>query len=203
MKKDMTMKRNIKTRLFSIAVLITLTGVASGCSLFKKATPETSVTQPAQVILFTPVVLTPTPILETSLTPNPENMLTNVTTPTPASDLSDAEPTSSQYTLQSGEYPYCIARRFNIHPDDLMALNNLKADMLYSPGLILNIPETKRPFPGTRALRPHPTTYIIPKAQMTIYDVACYFGDVRPNAILKNNGLTSPLLTLGQTLQIP
>jgi len=96
-----------------------------------------------------------------------------------------------------------IILRFNVHLDDLLVLNNLSGDMLYSPGLVLNIPETKRPFPGTRALHPHPTTYIVPEAQMTVYDVACYFGDLRPNAILKNNGLTSPVLTLGQTLQIP
>jgi hypothetical protein len=38
---------------------------------------------------------------------------------------------------------------------------------------------------------------------MTVYKVACYFGDVEPAAIMQYNGLTSPILSMGQTLQIP
>ena len=38
---------------------------------------------------------------------------------------------------------------------------------------------------------------------MTVYKAACQFGDVDPLLIMQYNGLTSPILTIGMTLQIP
>ena len=36
------------------------------------------------------------------------------------------------YTLKKGEWPYCLARRFNINPDSLMNANNITLDMVFS-----------------------------------------------------------------------
>ena len=65
------------------------------------------------------------------------------------------------YTLKGGEFPYCIARRFNVDPGELLRLNGLTAYSVYYSGMTLQIPQTGRPFPGNRSLRPHPTTYTV------------------------------------------
>ncbi len=106
------------------------------------------------------------------------------------------------YTLQKGEFPYCIARRFDVDPAQLLSMNGLTNNQLLQPGLQLTIPSTGS-FPGTRALRAHPTTYTV-QLDDTIFKVACYFGDLDPTAIAAANGLalTSPLTT-GQSLLIP
>jgi len=106
------------------------------------------------------------------------------------------------YTLQSGEFSYCIARRFNVDPDNLLALNGLNEGQTLQPGLVLRIPQTGS-FPGTRALHSHPTTYTV-AVDDTIYKVACYFGDIDPTSIAAANGLSlSSPLTTGRTLNIP
>jgi len=106
------------------------------------------------------------------------------------------------YTLMPGEFPYCIARRFNVDPDNLLALNGLNEGQILQPGLVLRIPQTGS-FPGTRALHSHPTTYTV-AVDDTIYSVACYFGDLDPTSIAAANGLSlSSTLTTGRVLNIP
>ena len=117
-----------------------------------------------------------------------------VSTPTPG--------LPATYTLHEGEFPFCIARRFNINAGDLMALNNVSGDV--APGTTLTIP-TNSVWPSEfdRALRAHPTTYVVSSGD-TIYKVACLFGDVDPNALIEANGLKDPYtLTPGTTIQIP
>lgn len=108
----------------------------------------------------------------------------------------------STYTLMPGEFPYCIARRFNVNPDDLLSMNGFSQGQILQPGLQLTIPQTGS-FPGTRALHPHPSTYAV-AVDDTIYGIACYFGDVDPTSIAAANGisLTTPLTT-GRVLNIP
>lgn len=107
------------------------------------------------------------------------------------------------YTLQKGEFPFCIARRFNLDPGELLRLNGLSSYSVYYAGMVLRIPQTGRGFPGGRALLPHPTSYTV-RAGDTIHTIACAFGDVDPNAIAVVNNLQPPYrLTPGQVLQIP
>lgn len=109
----------------------------------------------------------------------------------------------ASYTLQKNEYPFCIARRFNIDPAELLRLNGLSSYSVYSSGLALRIPQTGRTFPGNRALLPHPSTHTVGPND-TIFSIACAFGDVDPMAIAAVNGLQAPYrLSPGQTLQIP
>jgi LysM repeat protein len=106
------------------------------------------------------------------------------------------------YTLQSGEFLYCIARRFDVDPDALLALNGLNRGQILQPGLELRIPQTGS-FSGTRALHPHPTTYTV-AVNDTIYSIACRFGDLDPTSIAAANGLSlSSPLTTGKVLNIP
>ena len=109
----------------------------------------------------------------------------------------------ASYTLQKGEFPYCIARRFDVDPADLLSLNGLSSGDFYYPNLTLKIPQSGS-FPGTRALRNHPATYTVAASDETIYSVACLFGDVDPGAIAQANNLSpSAALTSGQQLSIP
>lgn len=106
------------------------------------------------------------------------------------------------YSIHDGEYIYCLARRFDVNPLDLLALNGLNQNSVLSDGMTLNIPTTGS-FPGARYLHAHPDTYTVSSGE-TIYDVACYYGDVAPESIIAVNGLVEPYtLTSNQVLQIP
>ena len=108
----------------------------------------------------------------------------------------------SSYTLHEGEFPYCLGRRFNRNPDDILAINGLTNSSITVPGETLNIPSSGT-FPGPRALLSHPATYTVGGGD-TIYSVACRYGDVDPMGIAAANGLSSPYtLTPGTTIQIP
>jgi LysM repeat protein len=107
------------------------------------------------------------------------------------------------YTLQKGEFPFCIARRFNVNQTELLAINGLTLNSRPDVGFTLKIPQTGNHFVSQRALKAHPTTYTV-KAGDTIYTIACAFGDVSPDMIGLVNGLSAPYnLSVGQTLQIP
>ena len=156
-------------------------------------------------------------------TPVPEILPTNTTAPT-VPQVTEAQPTAvpptatkapvivvptatpglpTTYTLQQGEYPYCIARRFNINPATLLSVNGLSENSLVQPGTTLTIPQNATGFPGNRTLHSHPTTYTV-KSGDTLNSIACYFGDVDPSAIAAANNLSTPYdLKVGETLQIP
>ncbi len=119
------------------------------------------------------------------------------TTPVPAG----VRPAS--YTLQNGEFPYCIARRFNVDPDALLSASGLTSPDVYYAGLTLTIPQSGA-FPGARMLATHPTTYTVASSDETIYSIACKFGDIDPATIASANSIASSAdLTSGQQLQIP
>lgn len=68
--------------------------------------------------------------------------------------------------MRPGEFAYCLARRFDVDPDELLQLNGLPNGNVYDPGRTLKIPQTGS-FPGTRALRSHPTTYAVASSSDT------------------------------------
>jgi LysM repeat protein len=106
------------------------------------------------------------------------------------------------YTLQQGEYVFCIARRFDVNVTELLELNNLALDTLIGPGLELQIPQTGNPFEGDRVLQDHPTTYTVQEGD-TLGSIACSFGDVLPELIMQQNNLSSPDVNPGDELVIP
>ena len=132
----------------------------------------------------------------TATTPSPED-------PTATLESIPAVESPNSYTLREDEHPYCIARRFDVHPDDLLDANGLARGTLVFPGEKLDIPQDARPFPGERALLLHPTTYTV-FAGDTLYTIACKFGDVDPDVIAEINGIdVDATLTIGQILDIP
>ncbi len=112
----------------------------------------------------------------------------------------------SSYTLQKGEFPYCIARRFNVNVVDLLNLNGLSVNSVVNPGAVLKIPQNSQwstSAHGARALHAHGGTHTV-QSNETIYSIACYYGDVDPNAIIAANGLEKPYtVKTGQELIIP
>lgn len=153
--------------------------------------PETPAEAPAEqptaeVAPTTPEEVQPSP------TPMPQ-----VVVPTPTPGL------PANYTLQSGEFPYCIARRFDLNPAQLLSANGLGTNTTVRPGTTLVIPQGAGGFPGNRSLLSHPTTYTVGSNE-NIYEIACKFGDVHPYQIAVANNLSAPYnLQAGQTLQIP
>jgi len=106
------------------------------------------------------------------------------------------------YTLKEGEFVYCLARRFNVDPDQMLSLNGLIDSETIYAGLTVKIP-TSGSFPGQRALKVHPATYTV-QADDSIYSVACLYGDVDPINIAAVNGLAAPYnLTTGVQIRIP
>ncbi len=106
------------------------------------------------------------------------------------------------YVIQAGEFPYCIARRFNVDPSALLSASGLNINSRPAVGYTLTIPQSGS-FPGERALKTHPTTYTVATGD-TIGEIACYFGDVNPYDIYAVNGLEQgSALKVGQVLQIP
>ncbi len=162
------------------------------------------------------VVTATTPLAATTGTPQSDVIATAtstavvISTPTNASGQAAATAVPAgvrpaSYTLQSGEFPYCIARRFNVDPDELLSLSGLSSSQAnsLSAGTVLKIPQSGS-FPGDRALASHPTTYTVVSSDETIYGVACKFGDIDPATIASANGISaSASLTAGQQLQIP
>ena len=162
---------------------------------------DISATQTAQAAL--PQAIEPTPLVVFTVTPLPTAAPAVAT----AAPVQDIEPTEGKppttYTIQKGEFPFCIARRFDVNQSELLALNELGLNSQVQPGAKLRIPQTGNHFVSDRSLIDHPTDYTV-KAGDTIYTIACKFGDVSPDMIAKQNDLSSPYnLKAGDTLRIP
>ncbi len=109
----------------------------------------------------------------------------------------------STYTLQKGEWPICIARRYNLDVGSLLAANNLSMNSRPSAGTVLSIPSSGTWSSGSQQLLDHPTDYTVQSGD-TIYSIACAFGNVSPEGIIAANSLQSPYtVSAGSTLRIP
>jgi LysM repeat protein len=137
------------------------------------------------------VVNTPEP----TATPMPPTATPSPTVPVPV------VPTT--YTLKKGEHPYCIARRFDVDVDTLLAANNLARGAMYPEGLTLTIPQNSDGFQGERSLMTHPVMYTVQYGD-TWSMIACRYGDVFPEEIAAANGMSlTDTLTAGTQLSIP
>jgi hypothetical protein len=112
----------------------------------------------------------------------------------------------NNYTLSLGEWPYCLARRFDIDPAAILAANGLTEQQAanLSVGARLVIPvDQVGTFGAARQLRSHPTTYTT-SGNDTFFSIACAFGDVWPENIAEANGMElDDELRGGMTLHIP
>ena len=101
------------------------------------------------------------------------------------------------YTVKAGDTLYKIATKYGTTVDKIINLNNLKSTNL-SIGQILRIPEdyTKE----DEMYLPSYINYVVKKGD-TLYSIAKQYG-VSADTIIKDNGLTTNNLSIGQTLKI-
>lgn len=146
---------------------------------------KTKVVEPTQ-----PVAITETPLPATATATPPVYVQVTPGVPT-------------EYELKYGEFPFCIARRFNVNQYELLAINGLGLNTPTYVGMIINIPQTGNPFDGEPTLKDHPAEYTVRSGE-TLEIIACDFGDVSPDMIAMQNNLEAPYtLTAGQVLIIP
>ncbi len=182
------------------------TGIANGTT-----TPSTPVT-PSTPTVGTPLTATLFPTLGTpgtviaTITPIPATVTSGGSTATPYVTVFVPTPSSrpTSYTLQQGEFVFCIARRYDVNPDDILSMNGIFDSQTIYPGLTIQIPQTGS-FPGDRSLRTHPASYTVTGSNdTTLNGVACQFGDVFPEAIASANNLPlSTTLNIGQVVSVP
>ncbi len=193
-----------------IADLGTQTAMAATGAAGGTTSPATAGT-PVTPTVGTPFTATLTPTLGTPITvivttPVPVTVIVSGSTVTPQATVYVPTPSSrpANYTMQQGEFVFCIARRYDVNPDDILSMNGLFDSQTIYPGLTIQIPQTGS-FPGDRSLRSHPATYTVTgNNDTTLYGVACQFGDVFPQAIASQNNLPlSTTLNIGQQLTIP
>jgi LysM repeat protein len=136
---------------------------------------------------------------EPTVAPDPEE-----DTPDEPAEPPKEYPVPDKHTLQKGEFPYCIARRFDISPGALLAANNLTSSSVTYAGQVLTIPKDAGSFDaGPRELKAHPDNYTV-IAGDTVFSIACQYGSVDPRAIEDANGLEGAYtLQVGDVLKIP
>jgi len=180
---------------------------ATGSAIAQQLTSSPGVPINGATATLLPAGVTPQPQVATAtntpLVPlNPTSTLAIPNGPSATPIPAGSRPAT--YVLQSGEFPYCIARRFNVDPTEMLQLSGLSEGVLYDPGTVLKIPQSGS-FPGNRMLKNHPTTYTVTSPDETLNSVACLFGDVDPGAISRanNNIPIGSKLTVGQVLNIP
>ena len=181
--------------------------VAAGGDPATTGTPEAGATSTDGTSV---AIVTATPTVEVNVS-TPTNANADAATDVPATSAPAATSVPPgvrppSYTLMSGEFPYCIARRYNVDPDALLAARGLTPAEAYNlvAGTVLTIPQNAGGFPGSRSLQAHPASYSVVSGDETVYSIACKYGDVDPNAIATANNISaSSKLTVGQVLQIP
>jgi hypothetical protein len=225
--RENTMRKN---NFLIIAILLVASLVLSGCRKSATNTPADVPTAEEQDLMST--VLTAqansteetdgnksiksteessdadnnAPIFFPSITPDVAPVPTNTPAPTvPPTAEPVVAPTT--YTLHEGEYPFCLARRFDIEWTSFVASNpnvNFTDSGAFYAGLKFSIPQGGAGFGAERVLIAHPGTYTVGVGE-SIYSVACSFGDVYPESIAQVNGLPNDdtAIPSGTLLQIP
>lgn len=112
------------------------------------------------------------------------------------------------YVLQEGEDLVCLGRRFNVSVAQLLAQNGIESPEEMTVGSTVLLPRNPTPWSmmdgyGRQRLILHPAAYTIQSGD-TLFSIACYYGDVRPEDIAVQNQLVlGDSLPVGMTIDIP
>ncbi|MBI5349066.1 MAG: LysM peptidoglycan-binding domain-containing protein [Chloroflexi bacterium] len=141
-----------------------------------------------------PGAITPTPLVAQQ-TPVP------AATAIPAATAVPAAGTPVSYTVQSGDWLYSIARKFNITPQALIAANpQINANTVLKPGTVLNIPSGSSPVPG--AATTGEKTYVV-KPGENLFRIALNSG-TNYQTLAQLNNIPAPYTVFpGQVLKMP
>ena len=216
------MQKNFKIILLvALALLLTLTACNRQASIAPVTVPTATgeapfpFTTPGDMTQFgTQTAIASTPGAGAAATPQ---VIIATETPQAEAQPAQEQPAAAQvintpvierpgtYSLQKGEWPICIARRYNLDIPSFFAANGLNMNSKPAAGTTLKIPSSGswNANYGARALRQHPTTYTVVSGD-TVYTIACHFGDVDPASILAVNGFANASdVKTGQTIKIP
>ena len=211
----------MKNHSMLIFIIIIASLMFSACTMSASTpppvTPTTNLSEIARQATETAIAKTPkagdtqvpdtTAETEVEATSTQEDVAAPTNTPEPEETEEVAIVTEyavpDSYTLHQGEFVYCLARRFNILPEDIMDYNAIESGTIFYPGETITIPSNARAYVGNRALQYHPATYTVVYGD-TLYSISCLYGDVDPRAIAAANDLDiDQVLTPGTVLQIP
>jgi LysM repeat protein len=215
------MNKVLKTVL--ILVVLVVLGLSTACTLKASTPPPTTATPTGELNFLTPTtvaggIATQTAVAKPQVatatvapTAVPNTAVQPTAVPQSQSSSSSSSPTiptlerPTTYTLQKGEWPICIARRYDLDLATLFAQNGLNMNSKPATGTVLKIASSgtwNASAYGPRELRPH-VDYKV-GANDSVYSIACYFGDVSPEGILAANGLSNASqVQSGMTLKIP
>ena len=101
------------------------------------------------------------------------------------------------YTVKSGDTLYGIARKYGTTVDEIMKLNYFTSTIL-QPGQVIRIPEMY--FKEEEMYMPSYINYTV-KPGDTLYSIARN-NNISVDTLIKDNGLTSNNLSIGQTIRI-
>lgn len=199
----------MKKAFFALSMAsILLLLLASGCQMKASRTSSAKPT-PAVLTLLDETKPQGTKIAPASAAVKPKAVAKAVATE--SSDDEEAEPTPDMhrpdtYSLNKGEWPFCIARRYNLNPIDLLSASGLSLESKPDVGFVLKIPQTGE-WPenrfGHRYIRIHPADHTVVAGE-TLNTIACLYGDVDPSQIVEANNLSEPYkISAGMTLHIP
>lgn len=180
---------------------------ATGTALaIQSGTPVAGAATATPLVGGSPTI-TPTSIiaLPTNAVTTPTATLAVIATNQTGNTLVPVGSRPATYILQEGEFPYCIARRYDVDPEALLTLSGLSDGVIYPAGTQLRIPQSGS-FSGDRSWHDHPATFTVGSTYdtNTVYGVACYYGDIEPSMIATQNNISvDAVLTAGQILNIP
>jgi hypothetical protein len=162
-----------------------------------QAAPQTTPSPTTQVVTSVPA----SPVASASAKPPVITAAPSTQVPYQPASASISIP--EVYYLHRGEFPWCLGRRFNIDPRQIMWFNRFFYGQRFFVGQPVFLPQNPQPFPGRRALRSHPATHRVGYGE-TIYTIACFYGDIDPLILADINGLSAPYrLNPGQVLTLP
>lgn len=101
------------------------------------------------------------------------------------------------YTVKMNDNIYSIARKYNTTVDEIMKLNNLKTNVL-DIGQTIKVPVTDN---ETKPLTKTAFIDYIVKSGDSLYKLAKKYN-ITVNDIMKDNNLSSPILSIGQVIKI-
>ena len=101
------------------------------------------------------------------------------------------------YTVKKGDSLYSIAKKYNTTVQEIINLNYLKTNKL-SIGQVLRIPEMYTP--EDQMFMPSYINYTVKNGD-NLYSIARKYN-IDINTLMKDNGLTSNILKIGQVLKI-
>lgn len=167
--------------------------VKSGDSLWAIANRyKTSVAKLQQLNNITGSLIFPGQVLKVSEEP--------AQNPNPPASQPSA-PSSSTYTVKSGDSLWAIANRFNMTVAKLQQLNNITGSLIY-PGQVLKVngEPAQNPDPPTSPPSAPSSTYTV-KPGDSLWVIANRYG-ITVNKLMSLNNLSSSIIYPGQVLRI-